>query len=509
MDYLINDMLSSSKRASSKSRTTSPSPSSPPLPPTPTLSRKRKSKSVKFPENPGTNAASDTKAPETPAAEAAEIALPPTPAPSSTELPSAEAPKVTSPEPITTAVTDPAQTDYFSAAAPPRAQDLLSVPSATGETEKGASAFFTPASELPLPVAEMSQPEAEVTGVEGEPTVVKDKGDEPRVVAPGLSSEVEDADNAIEDPTTTKDIPADGVESPPPVLHLSQTPTPVVHSQPAILIGISGSPASGKTTMAHLLSLALRPAMPCFLIHQNDFSNPKHLLVPEDGDMMGLDSRHIINFSLFKRALDYSKCEGRLPPSYSSQEPEDDEAHARSEESAALLESLQDNLLHVPAFQDGRPVGIVEGPYLYQSETVRDLLDVKVFLRTSKSVARRRYFERMGEQGSGNGMEYWDFADSFDHNVWRNHTREHEVLFEHGDIEARPNLRLCGKVGIAVQPALDMDLAETLQWVIGQVKDSCTADRDSEHSTIEADFEACDCSEGLLGKIRKRIFDIL
>ena len=508
MDYFIDDMLSSSKRASSKSRTTNPSPSSPPLPPMPTLTRKRKSKSVKFPENPDTSAALDSKAPGIPAAEAAGVALPPTPVPPSAELPSDEVAKVTSPEPITT-VTHPAQADYFSAAAPPQAQDLLAVPSTTAETEKGALAFFTPASELPLLIAEMSQPEAEVTGVEDEPTEVTDKGDEPPVIAPGPSSEVEAAGDATDNPTTTKDIPADRIESPPPVLHLSQTPTPVVYGQPAILIGISGSPASGKTTLAHLLSLALGPMTPCFMIHQNDFSNPKHLLVPEDGDMLGLDSRNTINFPLFKRALEYLKREGRLPPSYFSQEPEDDWEHALSQLPSALLESVQDSLRHLPAFQDGRPVGIVEGPYLYRSETVRDLLDVKVFLRTSKSVARRRCFEKTSEQGSGTGTEYWDFADSFDRNVWRNHAREHELLFEHGDIEARPNLRLCGKVGISVQPAIEMDLAETLRWVIDEVQVSCPAGRNREHLSIEAEFEACDCSEGLLGKIRKRMFDIL
>ncbi|KAL8871284.1 MAG: hypothetical protein Q9174_002851 [Haloplaca sp. 1 TL-2023] len=508
MDYFIDDLLSSSKRSSSKSRTTSAGPSSPPLPPAPTLTRRKKSKSVKFPENPNTSAGQDSKAPTVLPAEAAAVPLPATPAPPSVELPSDEVPKVTSPEAIAV-VTGPTQADYFSVAAPPEAQNLLTIPGAPAEAKKGDPAFFTPSLELPLPVSEMSQSEAEVPVVEDEPVEVTDKKDEPRVIEPGSLSEVEAANHETEDPTAMKEIPTNRAESPPPVLHLSQSPIAVVHGQPAILIGISGSPASGKTTVAHLLSLALGPTVPCFLIHQNDFSNPKHLLVPQDGDELGLDSRNTINFSLFKKVLEYAKREGRLPPNYLSEEPEANAAHALSQIDAALLESLQDRLLHMPAFQDGRPVGIVEGPYLYQSETVRDLLDVKIFLRTSKSVARRRCLEKTNEPGAGLGTEYWDFADNFERKVWHNHAREHEILFEHGDIESRPNQRFCRKVAISVQPAIDMDLIETLGWIIDQVEESCKQGHEHEDSRIEFEFEACDCSHGLLGKIRKTLFDLL
>lgn len=516
MDYFIDDMLNSSRRGSTKSLPSSPGPSEPPLPPFPTPTRKKKNKSVKFPECTSSGMAESSKMPE--ASSAAAVPLPDTPAPPTVDLPADGAVKedgLLSPISVATTAA-PTQSDYFSATELPPSQSTLAVPRVPGASDTGAPAFFTPASELPLPIPELSHPAKEPIQPGDDLQHLAEDPSAAMETEPATATEEQDASSHLQgDLGAAKGVSEDRVESPPSVLRISHSPIPIIHSQPAILIGISGVPSSGKTTLAHLLSVILPPTTSCFILHQDDFSNPKHLLVPNVNGEFEYDSRSAINFSAFKRVLEYAKHERRLPPGFLSQQPQDERERALSQVPSAVLEELQDSLLHLPSLQDGQPIGIIEGSSLYRSETVRSLLDIKLFLRARRAISGTRCFEHSVKQSSDSGREYWDFRNSFDRNVWRNLTREHEVLFENGDVEARPNLRTCEGVGIAVQSDLDLSLNETLQWVVDKVKSGCEEvaySRDGEIRSIlerKVEYEFCDCKEGLLGKIRQTIFDIL
>ncbi|KAL8696894.1 MAG: hypothetical protein Q9201_007426 [Fulgogasparrea decipioides] len=366
-----------------------------------------------------------------------------------------------------------------------------------------APAFFTPATELP---PGSSQP----------------AGDPPTAMEADAAPAAEEQDAAVHPDEASsvakelpEDVPENRAESPPPVLHLSHSSVPVIESLPAILIGLSGSPSSGKTTLAHFLSSILPPATPWFIIHQADFFNPKHLLVPDNNGKLDIDGRHAINFSAFKRVLEYAKREGRLPPTFLTLQPEAERERALSQISSAVKEQMQASLLNVQSLESGQSIGIVEGSSLYRSETVRSLLDTKFLLRTSKETSRIRRFEEPNNLDSNLERTHHDRIDYFDRVVWRNYTRDHEVLFEDGNVEGRPQRRVCEGFGIQVQPYMDMSLSGTLQWVLDMFRrdiEEVACHHDREVASLldsKAEFEFCNCDEGLLGKIRQTIFDLL
>ncbi|KAL8725810.1 MAG: hypothetical protein Q9181_006276 [Wetmoreana brouardii] len=501
MEYFIDDMLNSSRRGSTKSLPFSPAPAEAPLHPAPTPARTKKGKSVKVPGGTSSAMAEGSKMSAAPIAAA--VPLPETPVLSTA---SATAGQITaeegmlSPKSVATEAAL-APSDYFSIAELPPPQQTLAAPEEREALGAGAPAFF------PQPVPELSKPAGDPL-----PIIQAD---------PAPAAEEQDAAvHAGEASSMTKelqeDVPENRVGSPPPVLHLSHSPIPVIQSQPAILIGLSGSPLSGKTTLAHLLSSILPPVTQWFIIHQADFFNPQRLLVPDNNGEVDSDGRHAINFSAFKRVLEYAKHEGRLPPALLSLQPEAERECALSKISSAVMEQMQASLVNVQSLQSGQPIVIVEGSSLYRSETVRSLLDIKFLLRTSKEIAKTRRFEESNNLDSNSEGTHHDRIDYFDRVVWRNYIREHEVLFEDGNVEGRPQRRICEGVGIQVQPDLDTSLSETLQWVLDVFRRdieevvACRHDREiASLVDLKARFEFCRCDEGLLGKIRQTIFDLL
>ncbi|KAL8708780.1 MAG: hypothetical protein Q9225_007552 [Loekoesia sp. 1 TL-2023] len=315
--------------------------------------------------------------------------------------------------------------------------------------------------------------------------------------------------------TAAKEMPADRVESPPPPLHVLQTPVPVIQNQPAIMIGLSGSPASGKTTLAHLLSLVLPPTTSSFIIHQDDFFIRKHLLIPDADGRVNVDYRRTVDFTAFKMLISYSKRKGRLPPGFRSLQPKEQQEDALSPVSPEIIERLRASLAGLPSLHDGRSVGIVDGFLLYHSETIRNLIDIKMLLRASKEASKSRRFERLHHDGLGSDQEShpWDTTEYFDRVIWRNYADEHAVLFEDRDVEGRPELTICEGVDILVQPNLDMGVEEVLQWVVEVFRKGCEeAAYGHERDIVSAvdwenEYEACNCNEGFLGRIRQAIFD--
>ncbi|KAL9588009.1 MAG: hypothetical protein Q9203_003175 [Teloschistes exilis] len=513
MDYFIDDMLNS-LRGSVKSLPTSPKPADPPLPPVPTLAKKNKAKTVQFPEGRRSSAVEGLKVPL-----AAAVPLPETPAQTAAVNKEGIALDDSYLSPLSLAtVSGPAHLDYFSAAELPPSRKTLAVPSSARLPASPAPAFFTPVAELPLPVSELAQMEERSMGPEGLTKPAEQASlpvEEPIPVAAieneGWGSEIQHK----EPPSTAEDISRVQLVSPPPVLHVSSTPIPVIHSQPALLIGISGSPSSGKTTLARLLSYALPPTTPWFIIHQDDFLSPRHLLVPGEGGELDTDGPHAFDMSAFKRLLGYAKREGRLPLGFHSTQPDNARDRALVQVPTALMAQMQVAFAHVSCLKEGRPVGIVEGSWFYQSETVRQLLDIKILLRASHGASRTRRFEKHDHHTGEPRGALWHTRDYFDRVIWRNYVHAHEVLFENGDLEAKPTTSICDAVGISVQPDPDMAPTAALQWVVDTVRKECEAvphrqDRNVESNMMEkVVFDLCNCNEGFLRKIRQAIFDIL
>ena len=64
------------------------------------------------------------------------------------------------------------------------------------------------------------------------------------------------------------------------------------HQRSTTWIGVSGAPASGKTTFADLLSFIMTSSTKVTIIHQDDYQQPKHLLIPADPTDLKQDSDH-------------------------------------------------------------------------------------------------------------------------------------------------------------------------------------------------------------------------
>lgn len=493
MNYLIDDMLDASARGSTKSVPPTPAPSEPPLPPSPTPIRRKKTKSVKFPEGGSSSVAGSSKLLGTPIAAA--IPLPDTPAPS-VDIPTSVA---TEAPPKAVAEAAAGHSDYFSAAELAPLEESQPRPGLFGSSHTGGSTYFSPMSELPPPALEISHAAEELPVAEEHLT-------EPASVA-----EEQDPGGI---PTASEDTPREFDGDVPPMIHVAHQAIPTVHSQEAMLIGISGSPSSGKTTLAQLLSVILPQTIPSFIIHQDDFFIPDHLMVPPTNGELATH-RHTADLSAFKRFVEYSKREGRPPPAFRSMQPIDGRERAISQVPPDLVDQLSSIVAGMPSLHDGRPIGIVEGDLLYHSETIRSLLDVKILLRASREESRARRFDRADDQGARHDKKFWDTKEYFDRTLWPHYSKEHAILFDHGDVDGRPKSRICENVGITVQPMLNMSLEQALRWMVDVI---C---RESEEVMYRHDremassidgreaLEFCRCNEGFLGKIRQTIFDFL
>lgn len=262
--------------------------------------------------------------------------------------------------------------------------------------------------------------------------------------------------------------------------------------KPTLLIGISGAASAGKTTLAHLmLSLfsmetgkGTRPQ--AFLVQQDDFLVRKTLLVPSrsrsdasGSDGEGKEEEYDANCAsaydmvAFKRILRYAKREGRLPGRYrSAQDVETERENALRLQGvgAEMRAELANVIVQSGIFANRRVVGIVDGALLYPDPEIRELLDIKLFLRSSRATSLSRRLSRPEYAGSHVGGEYfWRTRLYFENVVWRNYVREYAPLFEYGDVEGFPRRSVCDGLRIRMQPGLDGGVGETLRWAVGVI----------------------------------------
>lgn len=311
----------------------------------------------------------------------------------------------------------------------------------------------------------------------------------------------------------------------PPLTLLS--PRPVTPNSPTVLIGIAGASGSGKSALAQLLALVLPPGTPTFMINLNDYFLPTHYLVQNAAGHFDRDCRDAIDFSALARVLKYAKRRGELPHERYVHHGVDDEqqAHAVSFIAPEIVEELRQVLAKSGALQKGQAVGIVYGFLLYSESEIRDLLDIKLFLRVRKEEARATRFAKPeyvleAEEEEWYG-DFWTFERYFDGIAWPNYVNEHKALFENGDVEGVPLWGLCERLGLDMQPQMDMHVEQMLRWAVacipkaleGRKKEST---RDLAHDreidpevSFSRKYEACDCDHGWLGRVRKVLYDFV
>jgi len=201
-----------------------------------------------------------------------------------------------------------------------------------------------------------------------------------------------------------------------------------------IWIDISGAPASGKTTLAHLLSLIMPSVTRVVVIHQDDYQKPRHLLVPGDPADIEQDGENdqSVDTNGIVRLCRYVDRNGIFPSNFRTQHQDDAErAIALALVDRAHIEGLRALLLRSTAFESIKIVIIVEGPFLYHDPDLYDALDVRYFLRARLSTARSRWLTRVEHRDPKiNNDLFWLSPDYFNRVIWRLYLKEYSLLFQ-------------------------------------------------------------------------------
>ena len=368
--------------------------------------------------------------------------------------------------------------------------------------QEAASSDAPALAEVIAPVAEIAETvEPQEAGSSDTPAPVELAPDEDI----GISEEAERSAPKVE-------------EIPEPPLIIME-PTPVVeqdHPGPALLIGIAGATGSGKSALAQLLSLVLPPGTrPNFIIPQNDFFLSKHYLERNAYGNLDSDCQEAVDSAALLRVLKYAQRMGTLPPDYDDEDGQGREA-VNSFVSQEVVEELKESLAKSGVFDNGRPIGIIYGFSLYHGAEIRDMLDVKLFLRVKKEQARAGRFGKPNYASAGGVNDFWTHEQYFDHTAWPHYVDEHKPLFEKGDVEGTPLFGICDKLGIIMQPQLGMDVEQTLRWAThsivkakGRIAD-IVQDRDIDpEDAFFRKYEECDCFDGWLGRVRKVLHDFV
>jgi len=218
-------------------------------------------------------------------------------------------------------------------------------------------------------------------------------------------------------------------------------------SSPCVLIGISGPSSSGKTTVSRLL----RDVFPkTFILHLDDFYLPDRQIPMKNG-VQDWDCVESLNLESLRNALRYIKAHGSPPPDLVS--IEDLNAVGEHGVPEAIIQQWKDRiqeLIKVTGWDT--PIAIVDGFLLFSESMadVRELFDIKLFLRTSYDLVKTR---REARQGYVTVEGFWEDPPGYvDRIVWPNYVKDHAFLFKTGDVQGDLDEDVCTQIGIHGMP---------------------------------------------------------
>ncbi|KAF2658368.1 P-loop containing nucleoside triphosphate hydrolase protein [Lophiostoma macrostomum CBS 122681] len=246
-----------------------------------------------------------------------------------------------------------------------------------------------------------------------------------------------------------------------------------VAAQPVLLVGISGPSSSGKTTLARLL----RDTFPStFILHLDDFYLTDADIPIKDG-FQDWDCVESLNLSDLRSALSYIKAHGKSPPNLVSQEDQNSVGeHGVSQETIQNLRKEVEQLTKDYAWKT--PICIVDGFLLFAESMpdIREMFDVRLFLRTTYETAKRR---REARSGYVTLEGFWQDPPGYvDKIVWPNYVKDHRFLYEKRDVHQNLDEDICDRLRIHGMPKEgEEDMTKCLQWAIEVLEKEIQANR--------------------------------
>lgn len=236
----------------------------------------------------------------------------------------------------------------------------------------------------------------------------------------------------------------------------------------ALLVGISGVSSSGKTTLARIL----RDIFPrAFILHEDDFyKTDDQIPLHPDHSIADWDCLESINLPAFSSALQYIRAHGVSPPDVTSKE--DQNSVGKVDVDHALIEDLKWKASKW-MYADAPPILLCDGFLLYSEgmKEIRDLLNVKLFLRTDYQTAKAR---RDGRSGYVTLEGFWEDPPGYvDKIVWPNYVQDHAFLFEQGDVEGKLKEDVVRELGIKAMPeSAQGNMTKCLEWAYNVLEDA-------------------------------------
>jgi len=104
-------------------------------------------------------------------------------------------------------------------------------------------------------------------------------------------------------------------------------------------------------------------------------------------------------------------------------------------------------------------------------KAVRDLFDVKLFLRTDFQTAKTR---REARSGYVTLEGFWEDPPGYVENVvWPNYVQDHAFLFHDGDVEGRADEAELRRLGIEIVPRAGQDdMTACVEWAYGVLEEA-------------------------------------
>ncbi|QDS73978.1 hypothetical protein FKW77_008444 [Venturia effusa] len=230
-----------------------------------------------------------------------------------------------------------------------------------------------------------------------------------------------------------------------------------------LLLALSGPSCSGKTTLARLLRSTLSPH--AFILHEDDFyKTDKEIPVKSvtingtQQELQDWDCLEAVDVEALCDMLRFVRAEGRVKSVEEGFEGKEDRNEVGDVDvDSTVVGEWRDRfgeLFDEVGREGDVRVAIVDGFLLFSEEMgrVRDLFDVKLLLRTSYRMVKRR---REGRKGYVTLEGFWEDPEGYvDAIVWPNYVKDHKFLFKEENVEGELDEVVCGKLAIQAMEGL-------------------------------------------------------